>query len=294
MAKAVAETKTKKAPKKSLTRQMLKRLFRNKGAVAGLIVFVIIVALSLLAPVIAPYDYAKINIPQMFQTPSAEHWFGTDHVGRDILSRILWGGRTSLQIGILSALFAMVGAMIIGSIAGYFGGRVDNIIMRVLDVIQAMPGTLLSVVISAVLGNGLYETIIALSIGNLTTSARVMRGSIMTIRKSEYVDAAVVDNTGRLSIITKHLIPNAFSPMIVQATMGAAHAILVAATLSFIGLGVQPPTPEWGAMLSEGRGYIRDYPHIITIPGIAIMLTVLSLNLLGDGLRDALDPKQKR
>ncbi len=289
-----AETKTKKAPKKSLTRQMLKRLFRNKGAVAGLIVFVIIVILSLLAPVIAPYEYAKINIPHMFQTPNAEHLLGTDHLGRDILSRLLWGGRTSLQIGILAALFAMVGAMIIGSIAGYCGGKVDNIIMRVLDVIQAMPGTLLSVVLSAVLGNGLYETILALSIGNMTTSARVMRGSIMSIRKAEYIDAALVDNTSRFAIITKHLIPNAFSPMIVQATMGAAHAILVAATLSFIGLGVQPPTPEWGAMLSEGRGYIRDYPHIITIPGIAIMLTVLSLNLLGDGLRDALDPKQKR
>lgn len=291
---SVANGQEKKQKQKSLTRQMLKRLFRNKGAVVGLIVFVIILLLALLAPLIAPYDYAAINIPAKFSTPSAEHLLGTDHLGRDIFSRVLWGGRTSLQIGILSALFAMVGAMIIGSISGYFGGRVDNIMMRVLDVIQAMPGTLLSVVLSAVLGNGLYQTIIALSIGNLATSARVMRGSIMSIRKSEYIDAAIVDNTSKFGIIRKHLIPNAFSPMIVQATMGCAHAILVAATLSFIGLGVQPPTPEWGAMLSEGRGYIRDFPHIITVPGIAIMLTVLALNLLGDGLRDALDPKQKR
>jgi peptide/nickel transport system permease protein len=220
--------------------------------------------------------------------------FGTDHLGRDIFSRILYGGRASLQIGILSSLFALTCALIIGSIAGYLGGTTDNVMMRLLDIIQAMPGMLLSVTLSAVLGNGLYQTIVALSIGNLATGARIMRGSVLTIRKSEYIDAAVVDNTSKFDIIRKHIVPNAFSPMIVQATMGCARAILVAATLSFIGLGVLPPNPEWGAMLSDGRGYIRDYPYIITIPGIAIALTVLSLNLLGDGLRDALDPKLKK
>lgn len=272
----------------------MKRLFKNKSAMAGLIVLVVIILLSLLAPIIAPYGYADIDIPNMFSSPSGQHLFGTDHMGRDIFSRILYGGRASLQIGILSSLTALVGALIIGSVAGYFGGTTDNIMMRILDVIQAMPGFLLSVTLSAVLGNGLYQTIVALSIGNLATSARIMRGSVMTIRKSEYIDAATADNTNRFDIIRKHILPNAFSPMIVQATMGCARAILTAATLSFIGLGVQPPTPEWGAMLSEGRSYIRDYPYIITVPGIAIMLTVLALNLLGDGLRDALDPKQKR
>lgn len=276
------------------TQQVLKRLFKNKGAVIGLIIIVIMILLAVLSPWIMPYDYAQIDILNKCQTPSAQHLLGTDHLGRDILSRILYGGRASLQIGIFSALGAMALATIIGSISGFFGGKVDNIMMRALDIIQAMPGMLLSVVICAVLGNGLFETTVALMIGNMTSSARIMRGTVLTVRKSEYIDAAVVDNTGKLGIIWKHIVPNAFSPMIVQATMGCAHAILTAASLSFIGLGVQPPTPEWGAMLSEGRNYIRDFPHIITIPGIAIMLTVLALNLFGDGLRDALDPKQKR
>ena len=288
------EKPQEKKKKSGPFRQTMKRLFKNKGAVAGLIVITVIILLSALAPFIAPYGYADINISNMFSTPSSQHWFGTDHMGRDIFSRILYGGRASLQIGFLSSFIATIGAMIIGSIAGFFGGRTDNIMMRVLDVIQAMPGVLLSVTISAVLGTGLYETIIALSIGNLATSARIMRGSVLTIRKAEYIDAAMADSTGNFDIIRKHILPNAFSPMIVQATMGCARAILVAATLSFIGLGVQPPNPEWGAMLSAGRNYIRDYPHIITVPGIAIMLTVLALNLLGDGLRDALDPKLKR
>ena len=290
----VPNDKARRQVKKGPFRQAMKRLLRNKGAVVGLIILTIIILLSLLAPLIAPYGFAEINIPNKFSPPSKDHWFGTDNVGRDIFSRILYGGRASLQIGLISSFFAVIGAVIIGSIAGFFGGTTDNIMMRALDVIQAMPGFLLSIVIAAVLGNGLYETIIALSIGNLATSARIMRGSVLMIRKVEYIDAAVADNTSRFNIIRKHILPNAFSPLIVQATMGSARAILVAATLSFIGLGVQPPNPEWGAMLSAGRSYIRDYPYIITIPGIAIMLTVLSLNLLGDGLRDALDPKQKR
>jgi peptide/nickel transport system permease protein len=184
--------------------------------------------------------------------------------------------------------------VIIGSSAGFFGGKIDNILMRILDVIQAIPGMLLSIAISAVLGNGLYETIIALAIGNVSTMSRVLRGSILTVRKSEYIDAATGDNSSNLRIIWKHILPNSISPLIVQITMGCAHVILVAASLSFIGLGVQPPDPEWGAMLSAGRNFIRDYPHLTLFPGITIMLTVLSLNLLGDGLRDALDPKQKR
>jgi peptide/nickel transport system permease protein len=293
-ASEVQNEEPQKKKKKSPMRQAMKRFFRNRGAVVGLILLTVIILLALFAPFIAPYGYANIDIRNKFSQPSSEHFFGTDHMGRDIFSRILYGGRASLQIGFLSSLIAILGGMTIGSIAGYFGGVTDNIMMRALDVIQAMPGLLLSVVISAVLGTGLYETIIALSIGNLATSCRLMRGSVLTIRKSEYIDAAIVDNTNRFDIIRKHILPNAFSPLIVQATMGCARAILVAASLSFIGLGVRPPNPEWGAMLSEGRNYIRDYPYIITAPGIAIMLTVLSFNLLGDGLRDALDPKLKR
>jgi peptide/nickel transport system permease protein len=235
-----------------------------------------------------------MDIASRFAAPSKDHLFGCDSMGRDIFSRILYGGRYSLQIGIIASGCAAIMAVFIGSAAGYFGGKVDNALMRILDVIQAIPGMLLSIAISAVLGNGLYETIIALAIGNVSTMSRILRGSILTVRKSEYIDAAVVDNSSNLRIIRKHILPNSISPLIVQITMGCAHVILVAASLSFIGLGVQPPEPEWGAMLSAGRSYIRDYPHMTLFPGIAIMLTVLSLNLLGDGLRDALDPKQKR
>lgn len=280
--------------KNSPFRQTMKRLFANKGAVVGLVVLVIIITLSILAPVIAPYGYAEMSISDRFAGPSKEHWFGCDSMGRDIFSRILYGGRFSLQIGFIASGTAAILGIIIGSAAGYFGGKVDNVLMRILDVIQAIPGMLLSIAISAVLGNGLYETIIALAIGNVSTMSRVLRGSILTVRKAEYIDAAVVDNSSPLRIIRKHILPNSISPLIVQVTMGCAHVILVAASLSFIGLGVQPPDPEWGAMLSAGRSFIRDYPHMTLFPGITIMVTVLSLNLLGDGLRDALDPKQKR
>lgn len=184
--------------------------------------------------------------------------------------------------------------MIIGSIVGFYGGKIDNIIMRITDIIQAIPGLLLSVIVAAVLGNGLYETVLALSIGGIPNYIRILRGSILTVRKNEYIDAAIADNSGSFRTIIKHILPNAISPIIVQATMGSANCILTAASLSFIGLGVQPPNPEWGAMLSAGRNYIRDHAHMVIYPGVAIMLTVLSLNLLGDGLRDALDPKLKR
>jgi len=283
-----------KAKKNSKFLATMKRLLSNKGALVGLIVFLIIVILCLLAPVIAPYNYTEINMSLKFATPSAAHWFGCDELGRDIFSRILYGGRFSLQIGIIASAGAVIFGVILGATAGYFGGVVDNIIMRILDVIQAIPGLLLSISIAAVLGNGLYETIIALAVGNLSTTSRVLRGSILSIRSAEYIDAAEADNSSSLRIIRKHILPNSFSPLIVQATMGAANAILVAASLSFIGLGIQPPQAEWGAMLSKARSYIRDYPHMIWSAGIAIMLVVLALNLVGDGLRDALDPKQKR
>ena len=288
------EASQKKREKQSRFKGTVKRLFKNKGALAGLVVITIIILLSLLAPIIAPYGYAEIDIPNKFSPPSREHLFGTDSMGRDILSRILYGGRFSLQIGILASGSAVIISIVLGSIAGYFGGRVDNIMMRALDVIQAIPGLLLSVALSAVLGTGLYETIVALAIGNLSTCTRILRGSVLTVRKAEYIDSAVADNTGSFGIIRKHILPNSISPLIVQATMGCARVILVAASLSFIGLGVQPPDPEWGAMLTAGRSYIRDYPYLVMFPGMAIALTVLSLNLLGDGLRDALDPKHKR
>lgn len=214
-------------------------------------------------------------------------------MGRDIFSRILYGARYSISIGIIAVIISATIGMVIGAIAGFFGGAIDNILMRILDVMQAIPGMLLMIVISAVLGPGFFNTIIALSVSSISGMARMLRAQMMKERDNEYVEAAVSINCGKGKIIFSHLLPNCISPLIVQATMGVAQTITMAAGLSFIGLGVQPPLPEWGAMLSSARQFIRQSPHLVIFPGLAIAVTVLALNLLGDGLRDALDPKLK-
>ena len=259
----------------------------------GLVIIVVMIILALLAPYISPYPYEAADFKNRYATPSAEHWFGTDELGRDIFSRLLYGSRYSLRIGLISVAISAIGGIFFGALAGYFGGAVDNIIMRLLDVLQAMPGIVLAIAISAALGPGLTNSVIALSISSIPAYARMTRASILNVRKMEYLEAATSINCSNARIIWKHVLPNALSPLIVQATMGIAGAIMGAAMLSFIGLGVQPPTPEWGAMLSAGRSYLRDYPHLCIFPGVMIMMAVLSLNMLGDGLRDALDPKLK-
>lgn len=269
------------------------RLCRNKMAVIGMCISIFLIIIAILAPVIMPYPYDQSDFMATFAKPSLKHLFGTDELGRDILSRLIYGARYSLQIGIISVAGAMVGGIILGSIAGYFGGWVDDITMRFLDIIQAVPGMVLSIAVSAVLGPGFGNCILALTIGMIPSFSRMMRASILNVRKMEYLEAATSINCNSLRIILRHVLPNALSPLIVQATMSVATAILIAASLSFIGLGVQPPEPEWGAMLSAGRGYFRDYPHLVWFPGITIMVAVLSLNMFGDGLRDALDPKLK-
>lgn len=271
----------------------LGRLKRNHLAMVGLAIIVVMIILALLAPYISPYPYEAADFKNRYATPSAEHWFGTDELGRDIFSRLLYGSRYSLRIGLISVAISAIGGIFFGALAGYFGGAVDNIIMRLLDVLQAMPGIVLAIAISAALGPGLTNSVIALSISSIPGYARMTRASILNVRKMEYLEAATSINCSNARIIWKHVLPNALSPLIVQATMGIAGAIMGAAMLSFIGLGVQPPTPEWGAMLSAGRNYLRDYPHLCIFPGIMIMMAVLSLNMLGDGLRDALDPKLK-
>ena len=272
---------------------VLRRLSKNKMAMLGLFIFLIEVLLAISAQWIMPYDYAQINPREMLQAPSLAHLMGTDDMGRDIFSRLLYGARYSLGIGIVSlALGAWLG-IIIGAIAGYAGGWVDNLIMRFLDIIQAIPGMLLMIAIAAVLGNGFFNTCVALAVGGIPGTARLLRASILNIRNMEYLEAAESINCSKFRLISGHILPNAFSPLIVSFAMGVANSVVSAASLSFIGLGIQPPTPEWGAMLSAGRAYIRDYPHLELFPGIAIMITVLALNLLGDGLRDALDPKLK-
>lgn len=277
--------------KKSEFMNFLVQLSKNKLAVLGFTIFLIQIILAILAQVVTPYKYDAMNMTAIAQLPSLKHPFGTDDLGRDIFSRVLYGSRYSLTLGIAATLISQLIGMAIGAIAGYFGGQVDNYIMRFLDVIQSLPDMLLTIVISAVLGSGFFNTILALSVNGIPAAARMLRGQMLKQRENEYIEAAISINCSKFRIIVNHLIPNSFSPNIVQATMGIAHTITVAASLSFIGLGVQPPIPEWGAMLSGARQFIRQSPHMIFFPGLAIAVSVLALNLFGDGLRDALDPK---
>ena len=274
--------------------RVAKQMTYNKFAMGGLFIFVFLLLAVILAPVIAPYDPFMLNMNVRNQGPSMSHWFGTDELGRDIFSRILFAGRYSISMGLSATAFSFFWGVIIGAIAGYFGGWVDSVIMRFLDIIQAIPNLLLVIVVSAVLGPGFFNTIIALAVNGIPGSARMLRAQILRIREVEYIEAAQSINCSRIRIIFSHLLPNSIAPLIVQATMGIAGMISFAAALSFIGLGVQPPTPEWGAMLSASRQYIRDFPHMVIFPGLMIAITILALNLMGDGLRDALDPKLKR
>lgn len=279
--------------KKSAAGMFLRRFLRNRTVIISFVILLLLVLACIFAPVLTPYSYETVDTTAMFQTPSLQHLCGTDKLGRDILTRLLYGGRFSLSIGILSTLTSILIGVILGSIAGYFGGRTDNIICRIMDIIQAIPPILFAIVVASILGTGFFNTVLALALTGACGYARLLRASVMGVRSMEYVEAAQEINCSNFRIIMKHLLPNCISPMIVQGTMGVAQQILIAAGLSFIGLGIQPPNPEWGAMLTAGRAYIRDYPHLVIFPGIAIAITVLVLNLLGDALRDALDPKLK-
>lgn len=282
-----------KVKKNSQFMDILHRLSKNKAAMIGLILVLIEIVLAILAKWIIPYDWSLIDIANAKQAPSLQHIMGTDELGRDIFSRIIYGARYSLSIGIFATAITTVIGTIIGAIVGYHGGTLDNIVMRILDVIQAMPPILFNIVIATALGSGFMNTLIALAVGGIPGAARLVRGSVMSIRKMEYLESADSINCGKMRTIFVHVLPNAISPSIVASTMNVANLILTAASLSFIGLGVQAPTPEWGAMLSASRNYIRDCPYMVLFPGLAIAVTVLALNMLGDGLRDAMDPKLK-
>ncbi len=277
----------------STAKEVLVRLFRKKTAIVGLVIFIIIIFIGIFAPLLAPYDPYEMDFANMMAGPSKEHWLGCDDLGRDLLSRILIGTRYSVGLALIVITISTILGTIFGSLAGYFGGWVDTVICRVIEILQSIPSLLLSIAISILLGTGFINTVIALSIGSAMSNTRVLRGSVMSIMHQDYLEAAEALNCSKPRIIIKHILPNSFSPLIVRATQGMASAIMHASTLSFIGLGILPPTPEWGAMLSGSRKYIRDYPHMVIFPGIAIIITVFSLSLLGDGLRDALDPKMK-
>lgn len=270
------------------------RLSKSPLAMFGLGIILLLVFCAVFAELIAPYDPTKQDLSHMFETPSSAHWLGTDEFGRDILSRLIYGARVSLQVGFVAVGIALVVGGFLGAVSGYYGGRLDNTIMRIMDVLLSIPQTLLAIAIVAALGPSLMNLMIAVGISAVPNYARIVRGSVLSIRGMEFIEAARAVGSADLRIILKHIIPNSMAPIIVQSTLGVASAILNAAGLSFIGLGIQPPNPEWGAMLSGGRQYIRDFPHMTLYPGLAIMFTILALNFLGDGLRDALDPKLKR
>lgn len=284
---------TKRRRKEGQFTQVMRRLRKNGSAMIGLALIVLLVLAAILSPWITPYDYTKMDIRSKYAGPSLEHFFGCDELGRDIFSRCIYGARASLSLGLLASLVSTLVGVVLGSLVGYFGGWVDTVIMRLLDILQAIPGMLLSIAISAALGSGFGNTIIALSIGGVPMTVRLLRGSILTVRKQEYIEAAEKINCSRFRVITSHILPNSIAPLIVSVTMGIGNTILQAASLSYIGLGVQPPTPEWGAMLSAGKGVVMKYPHLCLFPGLCIMIVVLSFNMLGDGLRDAMDPKLK-
>jgi len=283
----------KKYKKTSQFGETMKRMSRNKAAVLGLIILVLLVLMSVFADFIYDYDtvVVKQNMAERLQWPSAAHPLGTDEFGRDLLARIVHGSRTSLLLSFAAVAVSLATGGFLGAIAGYYGKWLDNLIMRLMDIILAMPMTLFAMVIVAALGPSTINLVIALSISQIPTFARVVRGAVLTVKDSEYIEAARAIGQKDLSIIASHVLPNCMAPIIVQTTLRIAATITSTASLSFLGLGVTPPTPEWGGLLSSGRTFIRDSSYLTLFPGIAIMITILSLNLLGDGLRDALDPR---
>lgn len=266
-------------------------LLKNKMACVGTVIILFFVLIAFIGPTVAPHNPTETNMLNRSEGPTAEHWFGTDNNGRDIFSRILHGARLTLYIGLLSVGIGALAGIILGLISGYYGRWIDTVIMRTADVLLAFPGILLALAIVSALGPSLNNVIIALSIYNIPIFARIVRASTLEVRKLEYVESVRALGAGDGKIIFQHILPNITSPIIVQATLQIAVSIISAAGLSFLGLGAQPPVPEWGAMLSGGRNYMWDAPHITLFPGVAILLVVLGFNLLGDGLRDVLDPR---
>jgi peptide/nickel transport system permease protein len=278
--------------KKRKGNEVWRRLKKNKVAVVSLAIILLVFLIAIFAPLIAPYSYEELSGGSLEGSSSA-HLLGTDRVGRDVLSRLLYGARQSLQMGVYSITGAAVVGVLIGAVAGYYGGFTDNLIMRILDLFQGIPMFLLTVTLAAVLGPSLRNAIIAIGIGMIPGFARLMRASLLSVREMEYIEAAKSINASDFRIIYRHIIPNAIAPIIVSFTMSMGIAVLSGSALSFIGLGAQPPTPEWGAMISDARSFMRSQPQLALYPGVCVMITVLAFNLLGDGLRDALDPRLK-
>ena len=284
----------KAATSPSNWRLVYRRLKKNKVALWGGYLLLFLILVAILGPYFTVHDPVRVNFSTRLLPPSAEFWLGTDHNGRDIFTRLIHGMRITLFVGFSSVLVGALIGVPLGIVSGFYGGAIDSVIMRVIDVLLAFPGILLAIALVSVLGGSISNVIIAVAVFSIPTFARVVRGSTLTIRKLEYIDAVRALGASDLRIIVKHVLPNILSPIIVQSTLRIAIAILVASSLSFLGLGAQPPSPEWGRMLSDGRNYMFDHPHVAFFPGLAIAIVVLAFNLFGDGLRDALDPKTKK
>ena len=270
------------------------RLRRNKLAMVGMVIAVLLALMAIFAPVIAPYDYQVQSIAERLQMPSAQHLMGTDNMGRDILSRLIYGGRISLLVSLLAVIVSLVIGGLLGAVSGYMGGKVDSVIMRLMDILMAIPGILMAVCISAAMGGGVWQTALAIAVAGIAGVCRLVRGQTLTLRNQEYIEAARASGSGTLRILLSNIIPNCLAPIIVNTTMSIGGNIMMISALSFVGLGVQPPIPEWGAILNSGREYVSTFWPLITFPGIAIALTMFGFNVFGDGLRDALDPKLKQ
>ena len=283
--------KQKAYRKSSALGEFFRRATKSFSSKLGVFLLLFIILACLIGPFIMPYGVNDVDLMNMYAGPSKAHLLGCDGMGRDMLTRLMYGGRYSLALGICASLFGAAMGVIIGSIGGYFGGVTETIIMRFMDVWSALPGTMLCILVSNAMGSGFFATVIALTVGGIPGTVRMIRGQILSERSKEYIEAAQSINCSSATIMFKHLLPNVIQPVIVTTTMGIGSTMIMAASLSYIGLGIQPPNPEWGAMLTEGRTYIRTNPHLLLVPGIAIALTVFAINLMGDGVRDALDPK---
>ena len=289
------KTGGKKAVKsRSQGAEIWHRLKKSKTSMISLGFIIVLFLAVIFADFITPYDYAGIDLRNVMSFPSREHIMGTDQYGRDLFTRILYGGRVSLLVALLATIISIVAGGVIGATAGYFGGWYDTVVMRIMDVFMAIPGLLMAITVAAALGTGMFNTAIAIAISNIPSLSRIMRSSVLLLREQEYVEAAEAFGSGNARIIWKHIVPNTLAPIIVQATLSIGSAILNIAGLSFIGLGIEPPTPEWGSILSNSMDQIMSFWPLIVFPGLMIALTMLAFNLLGDGLRDAMDPRLKQ
>ncbi|WP_136797906.1 nickel transporter permease [Desulfosediminicola ganghwensis] len=271
-----------------------REFLKNHLAVLGLLIILTLITVALFAPLLAPFDPVQTNLTNRLMEPSAVHWMGTDEVGRDILSRIIWGSRLTLYIVGLVAIIAAPVGILIGTVSGYFGGIIDTVLMRITDIFLAFPKLILALAFVAALGPGIENAVIAIAITSWPPYARIARGETITLRNSDFIKAVRLQGAGPVRIITKHIVPLCMSSLIVRVTLDMAGIIMTAAGLGFLGLGAQPPSPEWGAMTASGRAYILDHWWLITMPGMAIFMVSLAFNLLGDGLREVLDPRSEK